>query len=147
VASVDEASARGTIEGAAWMMTPVGDSAQSGPTITVRGGCRGEASLVGGDIGDGEAPICGTRDSHVAETSALNFEIFCRGFAPVGDFIEFDNLTFVQTAEAGLLDCGDMDEDIFSAPSLRLNKSVPLLRIEPLHAAARHYLSPMLRYR
>jgi hypothetical protein len=36
VAAVVEASAAGMIEGAASMMTPVGDSAESGSTITVR---------------------------------------------------------------------------------------------------------------
>src|ERR1700730_18604417 len=32
-----------------------------------------------------------------------------------------------------------MDKYVFAASALRLNESVPLLRIEPLHSAARHF--------
>ena len=47
-----EASAEGMIEGAAWMMTPVCDSAESGSTITVRVLVEVRPA-VGGDVGDG----------------------------------------------------------------------------------------------
>jgi hypothetical protein len=77
--------------------------------------------------------------------SALNPEILCRCFAFVRDFVVFDNLPLIETAETGLLDSRYMDKHIFSA-ILRLNKSVPFLRIEPLHGAARHSRSPLLTF-
>jgi hypothetical protein len=67
--------------------------------------------------------------------SALNLEIFCRCFSLVGDFLIFDNLPFIEAAETGFLDGRDMDKHIFST-TLRLNKSIPFLGIEPLHGAA-----------
>src|ERR1700674_5445912 len=70
--------------------------------------------------------------------SAVNLEILRRCFALVGDFIVFDDLPLIQAAEAGLLDSRDMDKHVLSASALRLNKSVPFLRIEPLHSAACH---------
>src|SRR5438132_6189408 len=40
-----------------------------------------------------------------------------------------------------------MDKQIFSAPTLRLNKSVALCRVEPLHGAFSHFASlPMLTF-
>src|ERR1019366_2564922 len=68
---------------------------------------------------------------------ALNLEILRRCLALIGDLFVLDDLPLVQTAEAGLLDRRDMDKHIFSA-RLGLNKSVALLRIEPLYGAARH---------
>jgi hypothetical protein len=74
--------------------------------------------------------------------SALNLQIFCRCFSLIRDFLVFDNLPLIETAEAGFLDSGDMDKHIFSA-CLRLNKAVPLLGIEPLHSARSHFHSPL----
>jgi hypothetical protein len=70
--------------------------------------------------------------------SALNLQIFCRCFSPVHYFLVFDNLPFIEAAQAGPLDSRDMDKHIFSA-ALRLNKSVPFLGIEPLQRTARHF--------
>ena len=80
-----------------------------------------------------EGSICGTHDSPIPKISALNLEVLCRRFSFVRNFVVFDNLALIQIAEAGLLDSRDMDKHIFSAAILRLNKSVPFLRIEPLH--------------
>src|ERR1700680_1035725 len=78
-----------------------------------------------------------TRRRELKSRSALTLEILRRCLALVGDFLVLDDLPLVQTAEAGLLDRRDMDKHIFSA-RLGLDKSVPLLRIEPLYGAARH---------
>ena len=70
--------------------------------------------------------------------SALNLEIVCRRFALVRDLVVFDNLPLIQTAETSLLDRRNVDENVFSAATLRLNKSIPFLRIKPLHSPACH---------
>jgi hypothetical protein len=57
---------------------------------------------------------------------SLDPEIFGRHFATVRDFLVSDNLPFVKTAEAGLLYCRDMDEDVLAAAAPRLNKSIAL---------------------
>jgi hypothetical protein len=75
--------------------------------------------------------------------SVLDLEILRRRFALVRHLVVVDNLPLVQAAEAGLLDGRDMHKYVLSAASLRLNKSVPLLRIEPLHGAACHSISPL----
>src|SRR5579863_1136396 len=73
--------------------------------------------------------------------SALNLEVLCRRLALVGDFLVFDDLAFVKAAEPSPLDRRNMDENIFAA-SLRLNESVALLRIEPLHRTFSHRSAP-----
>jgi hypothetical protein len=78
--------------------------------------------------------------------STLNLEILRRCFSFVGHFVEFDNLPLIPAGEAGLLDSRDMHKHIFSAASLRLNKAVPFLRVEPLHGAARHCRTPLLMF-
>jgi hypothetical protein len=55
----------------------------------------------------------------------LNLKIFRRCFSLIGNFIVFDDLPLIQTAEASLFDGGDMDKHIPSASALRLNKSIP----------------------
>jgi hypothetical protein len=75
--------------------------------------------------------------------------MFCRCFSFVRDFLIFDNLPLIEAAEAGFLDSRDMDKHILAAV-LRLDKPVPLLRVEPLHGAERHCLIStvdVLRYR
>jgi hypothetical protein len=69
--------------------------------------------------------------------SALNLEMFCRCFSFVRDFLVFDNLPLIESAEAGFLDSRDMDKHILAAV-LRLDKPVPFLRVEPFHGAERH---------
>ena len=57
----------------------------------------------------------------------------------------FNHLPLIETAEAGSFDRGDVDEHIFAA-TLRLNKSISLLRIEPLHGTFRHICSNRTSY-
>jgi hypothetical protein len=71
--------------------------------------------------------------------SALDFEIFRRGLAPIRDFLVLDDLTLIQTGETGLLDGRDVNEYVFPA-ALRLDEPETLLRIEPLHGATRHLI-------
>ncbi len=52
---------------------------------------------------------------------ALNLKIFRRCFSLIGNFIVFDDLPLIQTAEASLFDGGDMDKHILSASALRIN--------------------------
>jgi hypothetical protein len=67
--------------------------------------------------------------------SALNVQIFCRCFSLVRNFLVFDNLPLIETAEAGSPDSRDIGQThLFRRPAL--NKSAPFLGIEPLHSAA-----------
>src|ERR1700686_5909994 len=83
------------------------------------------------------------RDQTRTSLSAVNLEVFGRRFALVGDFFVFDNLPLIEAAQAGSFDSGNMDKHVFAA-TFRLNKPVAFLRIEPLHRAARHSLSPLM---
>jgi hypothetical protein len=82
----------------------------------------------------------GDRLAGTKRKSALNLEVLSRSFAPIRDFLVFDDLPFIETAEAGSFHRGDVDEHIFAAATLRLNKPIALGRIEPLHGAFSHYL-------
>jgi hypothetical protein len=66
--------------------------------------------------------------------SALNFKVLGRRLAPVRNFLIFDHLPLIKSAEAGSFDRGDMDKHIFAA-ARRLNEPLSLCRIEPLHGA------------
>ena len=46
-------------------------------------------------------------------------------------------LPFIEPAEAGALDCRDVDKHIFAA-ALRLDEAVTLGRIEPFNGTCRH---------
>jgi hypothetical protein len=61
--------------------------------------------------------------------------------AIVGYFI-FHLLTFAQRAQSGSLDRGNVYEYVFAATPGRLDKTIPLRRIEPLHSTCRHVTSP-----
>ena len=52
-----------------------------------------------------------------------------------------DVLPFIERAQSGALDGGHVDEHV-PAARLRLNETIALGRIEPLHRAARHCRSP-----
>ena len=71
--------------------------------------------------------------------SALNFKVLGRRLAPVRNFLVFDNLPFIESAEPRSLDRRDVDKHIFAA-ARRLNEPISLCRIEPLHGAFRHCL-------
>src|SRR6202521_2972166 len=83
---------------------------------------------------------CGDRLAGTRTKSALNLEVLSRSFAPVRDFLVFDDLPLIETGEAGSFDRRDVDEHIFTAATLRLDEPIALGRIEPLHGAFRHYL-------
>src|SRR5271167_3705319 len=85
-----------------------------------------------------EAAVIGWREPKTK--SALNLEVLSRSFAPVRDFLVFDDLPLIETAEAGSFDRRDVDKHISAAATLRLNEPIALGRIEPLHGAFRHYL-------
>jgi hypothetical protein len=51
--------------------------------------------------------------------------------------LELDLLTFIERAQSGALDGGDMHKDI-PASTCGLNETIALLRVEPLHRSARH---------
>src|SRR5215813_1646000 len=69
-------------------------------------------------------------------------EVHRRCFPAVLFDLILDVLPFVERAQSCALDCGDMDEHVLAA-TLRLNESIALGRIEPLHRAARHCRSPI----
>src|SRR5262249_6999635 len=69
--------------------------------------------------------------------ASTDFEIVRRLLAAIADNFKFDHLPLVERAQAGALDGGDMDEDIFAA-TLGLNESVALRRIEPLDGTSSH---------
>src|SRR5262247_1206385 len=68
---------------------------------------------------------------------STRFEILGRLLAAVADQLVLDHLTFVERAQAGALDRGDMDEYVFAAV-LRLNESIAFRRVEPFHGASSH---------
>jgi hypothetical protein len=65
-------------------------------------------------------------------------------FCPYWELHRIRRSALVQTAEASLFDSGNMDKHVLSTSAFGLNKSVPFLRIEPLHGAARHFQTSKL---
>src|SRR5205085_10322367 len=61
------------------------------------------------------------------------------GLTVVDDF-EGDLLAFLELVEPSALDRADVDEDVLAA-ILRLDKSIALLGVEPLHSAFAHFWS------
>jgi len=72
---------------------------------------------------------------------SFDLEIHRRCFPAVLFDLILDVLPFIERAPSSALDRGDVDEYVFAA-CLRLNKSVTLRRIEPLHGAVRHFDLP-----
>ena len=70
---------------------------------------------------------CGDRLAGTKTKSALNLEVLSRSFAPVRDFLVFDDLPLIETAEAGSFDRRDVDKHISAAATLRLNEPKPLV--------------------
>src|SRR6266511_837441 len=68
---------------------------------------------------------------------STDFEVVCRFLAAIADDFILNDLPFIEGAQSRSLDGGNMDEHVFAAP-LRLNESVALGRIEPLHGSCRH---------
>jgi len=57
--------------------------------------------------------------------------------APVGRHVEAEALALVERAHAGLLDRADVHEHV-ATTVIRLDESVTLLRVEPLHCSRSH---------
>src|SRR5215470_19407497 len=72
-----------------------------------------------------------------ASDLALHSQVFCRLLPAVGHELIVDALAFVEPAQPSPLDCGNMHEHVLAA-ILRLDESVTLGRVEPLHSTGRH---------
>src|SRR5439155_14185281 len=81
------------------------------------------------------------------ETRSLDLEIHRRCFSAVLFDLILDLLPFIERAQSGALNSGDMNKHVPAATALRLNEPIPLGRIEPLHRAACHCRSPEPRSR
>ena len=75
--------------------------------------------------------------------SLLDLEVAGGLLAAITDYFVLDALAFIERAQPGALDRGNMHEHIFAA-ALRLNEPKSLIRIEPLHCTACHNLSPLV---
>src|SRR5258708_25205609 len=76
--------------------------------------------------------------------AALDLEISRRLLAAIGHDLIFHLLSFIERAQARAFDRRNMDEHVLPA-CLRLNESVTLLRVEPLHRPERHVSISELR--
>ena len=74
---------------------------------------------------------------HGRQDLAARPEVHRGRFSTVLLDLELDLLTFVERAQSGALDGGDVHEDI-PASICGLNETIALLRVEPLHRSARH---------
>src|SRR5690606_17742273 len=68
-------------------------------------------------------------------------EVASRGLAGAAVRLELvgDLLAFIQTAQAGALHGADVDENVLAAV-IRLNETITLLLVEPLHGAGAHFV-------
>src|SRR4051812_9225901 len=89
-------------------------------------------------------PAADATARHQPCESLSHLEIFRRFLAAIGNDLVLNVLAFVEGAQSGALDGGDVNEHIL-ATTLRLDKAVTLGRVEPLHSACSHYQSPSLR--
>jgi len=74
---------------------------------------------------------------HGRQDLAARPEVHRGRFPAVVLDLELDLLTFIERAQSSALDGGDVHEDI-PASICGLNETIALLRVEPLHRAARH---------
>src|SRR3984957_10269973 len=63
--------------------------------------------------------------------------MLCRCYTLVRDFLVFDDLPFIEPAEAGALHRRNVYEHVLAA-ALRLDEAVTLGRIEPFHGTCSH---------
>jgi hypothetical protein len=70
---------------------------------------------------------------------ASNLEVFGRGLTAIGNLFVFHCLSFVERGKASFLDRGNMYKNVL-APSIGLDKSKALGRVEPLHSTFSHYV-------
>src|SRR5262245_49304650 len=93
------------------------------------------------NVGNGEWSAYRVTRAPETRGRLLNLEIHRRCFPAVLFDLILDLLPFIEHAQSSALDRGDVDEHVFAA-SLRLDKSIALGWIEPLHGAARHFDLP-----
>ena len=89
------------------------------------------------------AGIAGTFMDNVIRRSRLHRAQVLGGrltALPISDDIERDLLSFAERAQAGALDCADMNEHILAA-IIRLDEAEAFLAIEPLHCSVAHGFS------
>src|SRR5262252_3203495 len=139
-------------------MTPTGGShgkphrttkilshARRGSGVAARGaraaGATGAAHRRLMNVGNGERSAYRVTRSPETRGRLLNLEIHRRCFPAVLFDLKLDLLPFIERAQSSALDRGDVNEHVFAA-SLRLDKSIALGWIEPLHGAARHFDLP-----
>ena len=68
---------------------------------------------------------------------SADFEVLRRFLAAIADDFVLNRLPLIKSAQAGPLDCGNMDKDVLAA-ALRLNKAVSLGRVESLYVTRGH---------
>src|SRR5262249_10316594 len=68
---------------------------------------------------------------------SADLEVVGRFLAAIADDFVLDGLPLIEGAQAGPLDCGDVNKNV-PAAALRLNKAISLGRVEPLHIARGH---------
>jgi hypothetical protein len=68
---------------------------------------------------------------------SLDLEVLRRLLAAIAHDFKLDSLALVKGAQPGAFDRRYMHEHVLT-PALRLNKSIALCRIEPLHVSSRH---------
>src|SRR5262245_6254362 len=78
-----------------------------------------------------------------SQSASLDLEIHRRCFSAVLFNLILDLLPFIERAQSSALNSGDMDKHVPAATALRLNESVALGWIEPLHRAACHFDLPL----
>src|SRR5262249_49829021 len=67
-----------------------------------------------------------------------NLQPLCRCLALVGYLFVLNSLPLMECAEAGLFNGRDVNENVSATAIRRLNKSICLGRVEPLHCALGH---------
>jgi len=83
------------------------------------------------------------RDARLKRKRSGDLQVLCRRLAAIFHEVVFNNLIFIEGAEASALDRGDMDEHVPVA-AIRLDESITLGRIEPFDGTLGHRLSPAL---
>ena len=90
-----------------------------------------------------EEPANVNRRAHLDHQRRSTYpEVFGGLFPAVSRHLVAYLSALIQAAQTCSLDGRDMDEHVLAA-SVGLNKSIALRRIEPLHCAYRHVVSPL----
>ena len=81
-------------------------------------------------------PICSASCARIPP-DLFSLKLLCRFPAAIGNDLILNVLAFIERAQPGPLNRGDVHEHILAA-ALRLDKAVTLGRVEPLHSACSH---------